>query len=68
MTRWSFRKKPGGIEVAKSSDGLETVNLGVVENLHIALTEVAEHFEEGDLVSTPEGPYIVHPPTGELNN
>jgi hypothetical protein len=78
MTRWTMRKKTRGVEleIFKYVEGQPETFLGDtslpiesdIPPLHRALAEVAQFYEPGDVVFTPEGPSVVHAQEGEPNN
>ena len=71
MTQWSLRKKPKSTNLLnfKTEDGQPETFIGETDGgIHLSLTELAQFFEPGDVVFTPEGPYVVHQRQGEYNN
>jgi hypothetical protein len=70
VTTWTFKKKPksNNILILKKEVEQPRVLLGELDSLHAALTEVANRFEPGDIILTPEGNCIMTDLMGELNN
>ena len=56
MTTWTFKQNDKNIDLYMQLEGQPEVLLSQMEQpLHQCLTAVAEKFQQGDIVITPEG-------------
>ena len=70
MSKWIYNKtKNNTIKITRHTEDAAPIIIGETEpNLTNALIEIAQEFEPGDLVITPEGTSLVYDRQGWLEN
>ena len=70
MSKWIYNKtKNNTIKITRHTEDTTPIIIGETEpNLTNALIEIAQEFEPGDLVITPEGTSLVYDRQGWLEN